>query len=313
MLQRKFQILLIEDLQLVRMVLIGALENDDIKARGLFWERNVVTASDGAEGLEKAKSLVPDLILLDIVMQGMDGFEVLAELKKASETRDIPVIVITSLGDEKYEEKGLTLGAVDYIQKPINEKVALSRVAVHQKIVEQMRKIEYESLYDSLTSVFNRRFFDMQSELLWEYCARELQHIGALIIDVDNFKAFNEKYGHAQGDIALQMLAKSLTVSKRRTVDKVFRWGSEEFAVILPGSDLSSSLKVAEMFRSNIENLAIPHIQTGEPLSITASIGVASVFSDENSSFGMLVREADKALYVAKETGKNKVHTLQSA
>lgn len=306
-----FRILIIDDSQLIRSVLVSTLENDDTEIRGLSWRRNVETANSGVEGLVKVKSFKPDLILLDIVMPEIDGFEVLQELKKSDETRDIPVIILTSLGDSENEEKGLTLGAVDYIHKPFKEKIALSRIAVHQKISEQMYKIEYESLYDPLTDIFNRRCFDVQSELLWDYCLRDNRSIGVLMIDIDNFKKFNDRYGHLQGDIAIMKIAKALNSAKRRAVDKVFRWGGEEFVVILPGSDLVNSLKIAERFRANIENVETSLEEGDEPLRITASIGAAATYPRKDTSFTTLIREAEKAMHLAKESGKNIVCTMQ--
>ena len=304
---KKFQILLIEDSHSVGTKFAHAIKTDDTEARGLSWLRTVKTAPSNSDGLKKVKTFQPDLIILDIVTDGTDGFEVLRELKRSYDTKDIPVIIIADFNAEEHEEAGLSLGAVDYISKPIKEKIALARIAVHQKIIEHIRKIKHESMYDPLTNVFNRRSFDIQAKLLWEYCIREKQSISLLLLDIDNFKFFNDEYGHMQGDIALQILANSLLSTKRRTVDTVFRWGGEEFAIILPGSNLESSMMLGEMFRKKISNLKIPLAEGGKTLSITVSVGVASMTPDENKSFDTLIKEADKAMYMAKEAGKNRV------
>ena len=308
--KKKFQILLIEDSHKIMTKLAHALEADDIEARGLSWFRTIKTATSCASGLKKVKTFQPDLIILGITTNGTDSFEVLRELKKSDNTKDTPVIIVADFDDEEHEEMGLSLGAVDYIRKPFKEKIALARIAVHQKIIEQMRKTEHESMYDPLTNVFNRRSFDIQAELLWEYCIREKQSISLLLLDIDNFKLFNDEYGHMQGDIALQALASSLLSTKRRTVDKVFRWGGEEFAIILPGSNLENSMMLGEMFRKRISNLKIPYAESGKTLSITVSVGVASTTPDESKSFATLIKEADRAMYIAKEAGKNRVCSL---
>ncbi|MCL2386496.1 MAG: diguanylate cyclase [Defluviitaleaceae bacterium] len=308
MIKRKFKILIIDDSQLVRESLRDMLLSDTLaETRGLSWQRDVETAASGEKGLVKVRSYKPDLILLDIIMQGSSGFDVLETLKKSEETRDIPVILITSLGDAENEETGMLLGAADYISKPVNENIALSRIATHQKVIEQMRKIERDSLYDPLTDIFNRRSFDIHSKLMWDYCIRENQPIGVLILDIDDFNQFNDNYGTQQGDLVLKAVAEILVGTKKRTVDKVFRCGGAEFAAILPGSTLEKCLKTAERFRKKISNIAVPQENGTSLLLISASIGVASTMPTEDSSLAPLIRRADKAMYMAKETGKNKV------
>jgi len=309
--KRKFKILIIDDSQLVRESVKEMLLSDSYgKAQGLSWQRAVETAESGDEGIKKALAYKPDLILLDIIMKGASGFDVLEDLKKLEETRDIPVILITSLGDEENEETGMLLGAADYISKPINKNIAMSRIAVHQKVIEQMRKIERDSMYDPQTDIFNRRSFDIHTRLLWDYCIRENEAVGVLVLDVDDFSEFNDVYGTSQGDTALKVVADIMLDSKKRSVDKVFRLGGAEYAAILPGASLESCMEIGEIFRRKISETPILQEEGQPPLYLTASIGVASTMPTEESSLSPLIRQANKAMHIAKETGKNKVCSL---
>ena len=264
----------------------------------------------GPEGFVKVSEFQPDLILLDIIMPGMDGFEVLQTLKDSDDTRAIPVIVITSLTDVENEEKGLMLGAVDYITKPFNKAIVLARIKTHQKIVEQMRLIERHSLYDPLTNILNRRSFDFHIEVVWGNAVRQKESLSVLMIDIDNFKNLNDTYGHPQGDIALQTVANAISIVLKRATDLLFRWGGEEFAVLLPSTNLEGAAYVGERIRESIQEAVIPSIE-GTPLpNVTASIGIASIVPSVDDDIAELVRSADIALYKAKKSGKNRVCSL---
>jgi len=269
-------------------------------------EYTIYTAKDGESAIIKAKEVLPDLILLDIIMPGMSGVEVLTALKKSEETRDIPVIFISGLSSIEDEEKGLAYDVVDYISKPFCAGIVKLRIRNQIKIVNQIRTIDLLSMTDQLTNIFNRRGFDNQLFKEWRRMIREKSSIGVLMLDVDKFKIYNDTYGHQQGDVVLKEVAKILTQSAWRPSDFAARWGGEEFIVLLPNTDLNGALDVAERIRRNIENTGIP-CANGSITNVTISIGVNALTPAQNDSVLDFIAQADKALYTAKETGRNKV------
>ena len=269
----------------------------------------VLAAKDGPSAIEVAQSARPDLILLDIIMPGMSGFEALTELKHNDATKDIPVIIVTGLNNSKDEEKGLLLGAVDYIAKPFDSAVVKLRVKTHLKILEQMRIIEGYSMIDHLTNLPNRRSLDNRLAFEWNSAIRNNTPLGAMMIDIDNFKGFNDSYGHMSGDEALKTVANIISQKIKRSVDFVARWGGEEFAVLLPFTDLNGAVKVAERIREHIANKII-FCADGQKTHITVSIGVNSGLPSADMKMDDVFLNADKALYVAKDAGKNVVKTV---
>jgi len=272
-------------------------------------EYTIYTATNGATGIKIAREYMPDLILLDILMPEMDGYETLSELKTFEKTRKIPVIFITGLDSEKDEEKGLALDAADYIIKPFSSLIVKLRVRSQIQMINQLRTIEYLSMHDQLTQLPNRRSFDERLSMEWNQAIREQTPISVLMTDLDKFKKFNDLYGHQQGDVVLQVVAKVLPQSLRRPGDFVARWGGEEFAVLLPNTPLCGALESAERIRSEVEKADIP-CADGSTLKITISIGVSSQMPTRDSSIVHLLSSADKALYDAKQAGRNSVHSL---
>jgi len=267
---------------------------------------SIFIAKDGREAIEIAKAVLPDLILLDIIMPGMDGYEVFSGLKSSEITREIPVIFITGLGSNEEEEKGLASGAVDYITKPFSAEVVRRRVQNQIRIINQIRAVEDLSMTDPLTGIANRRSFDQQLNKEWRRAIREKSSIGILMMDVDRFKIYNDTYGHQQGDVALRTVAKTLTKTLRRPADFAARWGGEEFAVLLPVTDIEGALNIAELIRKNIEATIIL-CADGTQANVTASIGANVQTPAQNDSMEEFIFNADKALYTAKETGRNRV------
>ena len=267
---------------------------------------NILISRNGPRTLELAKEHKPDLILLDILMPGMSGFEVIAKLKESDATNTIPVIFITGLTSVEDEEKGFFLGAVDYITKPFNKSIVKARVNTHIKIVDQMRTIEQIGLIDPLTKLSNRRGFENRLNAEWGRAIREHTHISFMIMDVDKFKVYNDTYGHQQGDVLLKMLAENLTGTIKRPVDFSARWGGEEFVVLLPGVDVTGAVEVAERIRVNIEAMSVPTEDNVET-RVTVSIGVNSIIPDAEVSVDGFIKKADQALYAAKEAGRNRV------
>ena len=314
MLHEGYKILIADDSLLNQEALRRLLAPDGPSEYGQLHSQNtIITAKSGPEALEKAAVDKPDLILLDIIMPGMNGFEVLTKLKESDATRPIPVIVISGLSDEEDEEKGFLLGAVDYIVKPFKKSIVMARVNTHLRIVEQMRLIEQVSLLDGLTGIPNRRSLDNSINTEWKRAVRNRTPLSFFMIDVDNFKRYNDTYGHRQGDEALRTVSEVLHSSLQRPADFAARWGGEEFAMLLPNTGLQGALHVAEHVRSNIENTAITSVtDTGDPsvFNITVSIGAASIMPSAENNIVDLIEQADKSLYTAKNTGKNKVCSL---
>ncbi|MCL1939251.1 MAG: diguanylate cyclase [Desulfovibrionaceae bacterium] len=266
----------------------------------------IYTAKDGLDAIETAVKFLPDLILLDIVMPDMNGYEVIAELKKHEKVKDIPVIFITALGNAEDEEKGLAMNAVDYISKPFSSKIVKLRVSNQIKMLNQLQTIERLSVTDQVTGIANRRCFDNFLKTEWNRAIREQLPISLLIIDIDHFKRYNDTYGHQQGDVALQAVAKAIAENNKRAGDLTARLGGEEFAVVLPNAKLEGGLGVAEQIRSGVENLVIP-CADGSITKITVSIGVSSLLPTQGSSMDAFISQTDNMLYTAKETGRNRV------
>jgi len=267
---------------------------------------SIYVAKGGVEALKKARELLPDLILLDILMPDIDGYAVLSKLKSSRLTQNIPVIFITGLDSNEDEEKGLALSAADYITKPFSAKIVRLRVSNQIRLVNQMRAIERLSMTDQLTGIANRRYFDQQINAEWRRSVRYKLPISIMMIDVDKFKDYNDTHGHQQGDLVLQIVAKLLTQALKRPTDLAARWGGEEFAVLLPSTDVEGALVVAESIRESIENTVI-QCPDGTEANVTVSIGENTQIPARNDSIDSFISKADAALYTAKELGRNQV------
>jgi diguanylate cyclase (GGDEF)-like protein len=267
---------------------------------------NLLISRTGSRTLELANEYVPDLILLDVIMPEMSGFEIITKLKESNITYKIPVIFITGLSGIEDEEKGFFLGAVDYITKPFHKSIVKVRVNNHIKIIDQMRMIERIGLIDPLTKIANRRGFDSRISAEWGRALREHTLISLMILDVDRFKNYNDTFGHQQGDEALKAVADTSVKTLKRPSDFIARWGGEEFVILLPNTDTDGAVEVAEKVRKNIEALVLPTGDGVEP-RITVSIGVTSIIPDADTSITDVINKADRALYEAKESGRNKV------
>lgn len=265
----------------------------------------IYTAKDGIGAIEKAKKYKPDLILLDILMPDMDGYQTLAAIREDEEIKKTPVIFITGLDSDEDEEKGLSLDAADYITKPFSAAIVKLRVQHQIRIINQLRTIEHLSMIDQLTNIPNRRCFDRHFQMEWKQAIREKTPLSLLMLDIDDFKNVNDTYGHQQGDIILQMVAKIFPLAFRRPIDFAARWGGEEFIALLPNTHLEGAMEIAEKIRADIEKKETPY--SGGVIKITISIGVNTLVPVQSSSLNAFISNADKALYAAKEAGKNRV------
>ena len=272
---------------------------------------DVKMTKSGEAGLKLAAKYNVDLILLDLVMQDMSGFDVLSLLKATEETKHIPVIFITGSVSNEDEAKGLALGAVDYIRKPFTEVVVGLRVKIHLQLITQMRTIENLSLTDGLTGIYNRRSFDQMIKSVWSHAKRADEFFSVLMLDIDKFKQFNDTHGHLNGDICLKTIATTIQKTLERKSDNVYRWGGEEFAVILPYTPIDGAMIIAERIR---EKLAATPIQIdNEVVFVTVSIGAASISpstANSDTAFVDFFTNLDKALYVAKQNGRNRVERM---
>jgi len=273
---------------------------------------NLFVAKSGEAAIKVAHESHPDLILLDVVMPDMNGFQVLSELKKSDMTRNIPVIFITGQNSSEDEVKGLKLGAADYITKPIVDIILEARIHTHMQNIEQMRTIRRMSTTDELTGLPNRRYFNDQINREWNRSIRETSWISLLLIDIDRFKIYNDTYGHQQGDALLQAAARIFKGALKRTPDVIARWGGEEFAMLLPRTASDGAVDVAERIRDSFERLFVP-LPDGTPTNATLSIGINSEqpIINELPASGF-ISKADKALYLAKKTGRNRVCAYQN-
>jgi diguanylate cyclase (GGDEF)-like protein len=275
-------------------------------------EHRVILAKCGEQAIEKAREHTPDLILLDVLMPDMSGFDVIKALKADDSTRNIPVIFISALDSATDEQTGLELGAVDYISKPFKPPIVRVRVRNHLAAVRQRRLLENLAMLDSLTEIPNRRRFAEVIELEWRRMLRHRAPLSLLVIDVDHFKNYNDHYGHAAGDSVLKLVAATLRGGLKRPGDFVARYGGEEFVVLLPEMDRSGGMAVAEQMRGLVADLGIPHAKSSADLCLTISIGGCTLIPDTPDVDAGLFNRADQQAYVSKQRGRNRVSWAES-
>ncbi|NQZ82977.1 MAG: diguanylate cyclase [Colwellia sp.] len=270
-------------------------------------EVEVILAKDGLQGINRARELQPDLILLDVIMPDMDGFQVIGLLKSDARTSKIPVIFVTGELEVKKEERGLELGACDYIQKPFHVAVLKARVRLHLRMARQTALLEQLANIDPLTSIANRRLYDEVFNTEWRAAIRDETLFSLAIIDIDNFKQYNDYYGHASGDMVLEKVARAISASLMRPRDFVARFGGEEFVVLLPDTTIEGAMEVMQACCKAIADLQIPHEYATYFDHLSVSIGGNSYFPDSESCQKSLFNTADEMLYKAKSSGKNRV------
>jgi len=283
-----------------------------------------VHARDGESGIELFKSERPDLILLDIIMPGLDGFEVARRIRQLERDGEwTPIIFLTARTGDEDLERGIEVGGDDYLIKPVSEIVLKAKVRAMQRIAqmrysllvltrkldEANRELMRLSSADGLTGIANRRRFDETLLKEWRRCAREARPLALLLIDVDFFKPFNDNYGHQAGDECLKAVARVLSQTLHRPSDLAARYGGEEFAVILPGTDEAGALAVAEALRVAVQQMGITHRYSEVAPVVTISVGLACATPQPGNETGFigLLKDADAALYRAKSEGRNRV------
>ena len=290
--------LLVVDDQRINILVLNELFRNDCE---------VFMATNGEQALQICRAQLPDLVLLDVQMDGIDGFEVCRRLKADAESRNIPVIFITAQGGEADEVRGLQLGAVDFIAKPINPVIVRARVQTHLTLKLQSDLLRSMALFDGLTGVPNRRKFDEQLVRDWRQSQREQTALSVILIDVDHFKRYNDHYGHQAGDAALQAVARVLDGTLKRPHYLLARYGGEEFVGVLPNTGLSEAVELAERMQTEVRALNLEHVGSPEAQVVTISLGVATVVARSDLAPQALVEAADQQLYAAKQAGRARV------
>jgi diguanylate cyclase (GGDEF)-like protein len=264
---------------------------------------SVELVESGEEALKKLESSLPDLILLDVNMPGMDGYEVCRRLKGNPVTASVPVIFLTALDTNENEELGLEVGATDFIRKPCSPQIVLARVSNVLKLQMATRQMERMVTMDSLTGAFSHRHFLNMGHKELRRSKRYQHPVSVLMIDFDHFKSINDNYGHSGGDDALVQAVAAMH-SELRAEDTLARIGGEEFAVIVPQTSIAGATQLAERLRHVVSEMVVE--SAGQQLSVTISVGVAECWAEE-TRIDEARKRADEALYKAKELGRNRV------
>lgn len=282
-------ILIVDDTKENIDILFSILENYDLLA-----------ALDGERALQLLETEKADLILMDIMMPGIDGYETCRRLKSSEKTADIPVIFSTVISDENSIEKAFECGGVDYITKPYKPKEILARVKTHLKMRSLISYLDNLSSYDQMTGLLNRRkFFELSQNLF----NRVKQNLYGVILDIDKFKKINDTYGHPTGDQVIKAVSREISgnLDKEAILGRI---GGEEFAVLFEASSGDQAFVIIEKVRNAVEALNIV-IESGPHLKVTISAGIAGL-DKSHKSLDSLLKDADKALYDSKGTGRNK-------
>ena len=269
-------------------------------------EYDITVAQTAEDGLRRASGENFSLILLDVVMPGMDGFTLLKKLQEEIITQSVPVILITSLSDVANEQRGLVLGAVDYIAKPFSPLIVKARVNTHIKLYNYRRQVEQQSMTDQLTGIANRRRYDRHSATKWREAVRLQVPLSICMFDIDRFKVYNDTFGHPAGDKVIAAVAKTISSHLHRSTDFVARYGGEEFVALSMGDRAENIFGHLKKIRQAVEDLHIPHDPSVSPW-VTVSVGGVTVVPPANSSYAFYLKIADTMLYDAKKHGRNRV------
>jgi diguanylate cyclase (GGDEF)-like protein len=299
------RILIADDDQVTRLLLREFFEKEGY---------SVVEARNGNECLAAYQCNQSDIVLLDALMPGMDGFDCCKKLQTLPGSKHTPVLMITGLEDESSIDRAFEVGAADYLTKPIHWAVLRQRIPrlieksrLHRKLEETNRQLKHLAAIDSLTQIFNRRCFDEYLSIQWLRMANNQSPLSLILCDVDFFKVYNDTYGHPAGDECLKAVARAISKAVKRPATLVARYGGEEFAVILPNTDAVSATHVAQNMRCAVKALQITHANSCASQWVTLSQGIASLVPSRESTAQTLISAADRALYRAKAQGRDRV------
>jgi diguanylate cyclase (GGDEF)-like protein len=303
------------------LVVDDTLANIEILYKILQGEYEVFFAKNGRDALKVVQRELPDLVLLDIMMPELDGYQVCSQLKADPSTAHIPVIFITAMGSEEDETKGLDCGAIDYLTKPISPPIVRARVRNHLELKRSRdllaalggelseKNLELKRLAreDGLTGLANRRHFNEMLDAELKRAFRSRQYLSLILCDVDFFKRYNDHYGHVAGDKCLQIIGATLLSTFMRAGDLSARYGGEEFAVVLPETSPESAGQLAEKLRQKLIAQAIPHACSDALEVVSFSMGVVGAQVTRERDAEWFIAAADRALYLSKENGRNRV------
>lgn len=299
---------------------------------------DIYESIDGNAAISLAQEIQPDLILLDLIKSDISSYQICLSLKKIELTKDIPLIIVSSLKSRQNKVQNLETEGIEYITKPLDidktinhikrqlqvsalqqklqqlhkkniqlKQELAQRIQVEKTLILANRKLQYWSKTDSLTDIANRRQFDITIEKEWRILEREKQPLSLIMIDVDYFKLYNDTYGHQKGDSCLRQVAKNISFNLKRPADLVARYGGEEFAVILPRTDLVGALHVANQIHLTIRRLQIPHKSSPISEYVTISQGITSMIPNSKRSPESIISLADLAVYQAKQQGRDQI------
>lgn len=273
---------------------------------------DVLVALSPTRALEIVKETPINLMLLDIIMPEMSGYDVCRLLKNDEKTKSIPIIFITSNGDEESINRAYEVGGIDYVTKPFKPLELLARIKTHlsmQTLILDLEKSQKELKLlvskDHMTQLYNRRYFSLISDKILDLAVRHDKHLTVMMLDIDKFKNINDTFGHHIGDKVIIALANVLRESSRKS-DIICRFGGEEFLFLLPETAVEGAYKIAEKIRLRVENMGIK-THNEDIIKFTVSIGVSAVKLQEDKDLEVSIQRADAALYNAKESGRNKV------
>lgn len=260
---------------------------------------------DAVLALASIRIAIPDIVLLDIGLPVIDGFDACRQLRQDESTHDLPIIFLSALADPDDVVHGFDVGGSDYVTKPIRERELLARIRVHVRVKQLQDRLREQSTTDSLTGLYNRRMLDETLGTEWRRNQRQKTWLGAIIVDVDYFKLYNDRYGHQKGDLCLRAVAHAIAGAARRSGDFVARYGGEEFALILPNTDSMGTRIVANRILEGVRNLRLVHESSPTLPIVSVSEGGVSVVPERDGTKESLLESADRCLYSAKGQGRN--------